>query len=430
MIDMYKFEIFKDSSENICIKIFSYNENKERIIQGNEALSIIKEIHKDKIKGFYELVDGDVASIMLEDCVITIKPFYEIINTTNFNKLRKKIIKYQEKNKCTTNLRKKVSRIIKNSSKCIIPLTLTATMALSAGVSGVLSMVNDKKGEDDLLSKNKYIDYSDHGITIEDAINQKKLELFSESLNNPEVMKSENASNINNEKQELIKQNEINEENDILINLSYEDMSETDKAVYARDNYINIIEKYSNMYGLDSRLVLGIATQERGVHSNVMDDGGGTGLMQVQNEVWEYREMNAFNFETMEYESFFITPEMISDVETNIKIGCCILQNCLREMNYNIIAAIQCYNFGSPNMWTVLGAYADDTNKTIEEILNDPNDIGWMDYRTLITIEELDYVEKVLSWIGNDLNFKVLKNNEEAVSINIKNDQYASVKKY
>ena len=79
--------------------------------------------------------------------------------------------------------------------------------------------------------------------------------------------------------------------------IDYYDRSVNDKAQKTRELYGNIIEKYANMYGLDPSLVLALATQERGVHSSVMDRGGATGLMQIQNSIWVGKSVTAYNFE-------------------------------------------------------------------------------------------------------------------------------------
>ena len=91
-------------------------------------------------------------------------------------------------------------------------------------------------------------------------------------------------------------------------------------------------------------------------------------------------------------------------------------------MNYNIVAAIQCYNMGYGNMQTILKTYAVDTNRTVDQILNDKNDTGWLDYRYLVTQGDQEYVEHVLSWIGDDLDISVLKDNKEPVCLNIQSN--------
>jgi serine/threonine protein kinase len=93
--------------------------------------------------------------------------------------------------------------------------------------------------------------------------------------------------------------------------------------------------------------------------------------------------------------SFVGTPEYVAPEVINGKdgfhkgvdfwsLGCMIFQNCMGYMKYNTIAAIQCYNMGYGNMMKILSAYATDNNKTIDEVLLDTTDLGWLQYRHLI----------------------------------------------
>ena len=160
-------------------------------------------------------------------------------------------------------------------------------------------------------------------------------------------------------------------------------------------------------------MVTAVATQERGVHSSVMDKGGATGLMQIQNSVWVGHEVSAYNFDTGKKERFEVTNEMLGNVETNIKIGCMILQNAMEYMNYNVLAGIQCYNMGYGNMNKILTECAMKNGTTKQAILNDPNNISWMDYRDIISVGDQKYAEHVLSWIGPNVNIKVSTNNKD-----------------
>lgn len=204
--------------------------------------------------------------------------------------------------------------------------------------------------------------------------------------------------------------------------LDYEDRSNTQKANFARENYGDMIEKYANMYGLDANLMLGIATQERGVHSSTQDKGGATGLMQVQNSVWIGHEIDAYNFETGKYDRFKVTKEMIGDLETNIQLGCMIFQDCLGYVDYNIPMAVQCYNFGIGNMNKVINYYAKETGQTKEDVLNNQNDIGWMDYRDIISNGDPNYVNNVFSWIGNEFDISVTKKDNTIVNMSVSNN--------
>lgn len=201
--------------------------------------------------------------------------------------------------------------------------------------------------------------------------------------------------------------------------IEYEDRSDTSKAKNTRERYGKIISKYANMYGLDANLMIALATQERGTHSETMDRGGATGLMQIQNSVWVGQTISGYNFETGKIDKIKITEENIGDLETNIRIGCMCFQNCL-DMSYgNILIALQMYNFGYGNMSKVITTYAYETNQTKEEIYANQYDIGWLEYTNIIQVGDSNYVKNVLSWLGrlNQLAIKRKTSGDRSVTV-------------
>ena len=94
-----------------------------------------------------------------------------------------------------------------------------------------------------------------------------------------------------------------------------------------------------------------------------------------------------------------------------------IFQNNMKEMKNNVIAAIQCYNMGYPNMEKILKAYSNKTGKSINEILLDINDYGWLDYRNIVKKGDDNYVENVMRWIGENAELGTYINNGEEVDL-------------
>ena len=92
-------------------------------------------------------------------------------------------------------------------------------------------------------------------------------------------------------------------------------------------------------------------------------------------------------------------------------------QNCLDYMDNNVLAAIQCYNYGFGNMQTVLKEYSSQTGMTREEILADVSNCDWMDCRYVISknIGDSEYIEHVLSWLGPQINTDVTVDNKPVV---------------
>lgn len=203
--------------------------------------------------------------------------------------------------------------------------------------------------------------------------------------------------------------------------IDYTDRSSSQKLETARELYGNMINKYAHTYGLDPELVLALATQERGVHSSEKDPGGATGLMQIQNSVWVGSDLTAYNFSTESYEKIKVTKEKIQDCETNIKIGCMILQNMIKAKDYNIVAGLLSYNMGGYSVDKILNQYQKENEITRQEVLSNQNDCGWLAYRDIIKIGDRDYVQHVLSYMGNDINTYVIKPNGERVEVSIKN---------
>lgn len=179
-------------------------------------------------------------------------------------------------------------------------------------------------------------------------------------------------------------------------------------------------------FGLDDNLLLAIGTQERGVHSDVKDPLGGIGLMQVQYDVWinktvSYLERNP-NTGEFEKKSITITDAMLKDLKSNIEVGSIILQTYLKIAKYNIPVAIQMYNMGDGALKSILRTYGSTCGKTLDEVLGDPMDLGWTEYRYL-KIGDKKYLEKVNQWAENP-TYRVLNlDTQEPVSFAFTNDQ-------
>lgn len=196
-----------------------------------------------------------------------------------------------------------------------------------------------------------------------------------------------------------------------IVNLDFNDYSDTQKATTTKEKYYDLICEIAPLYGIDSNLMLGLCTQEGTEHKPGINKGGAIGLTQIQASVWLDKDLNEtyyiLNTETGEYELHNfgrITLDDCNDLRMNIHIGCRILQNCLRTCNYNLTAALQMYNMGYNTLFSMIDSYAKSCGKTRKEVLNNPNDLGWMNYRKLKGDD--GYAERVNSWIDkNDFTF-------------------------
>ena len=112
--------------------------------------------------------------------------------------------------------------------------------------------------------------------------------------------------------------------------------------------------------------------------------------------------LKAYNYETNSEEKIHITLDKLKDVDFNIKVGCAIFQNYLNQMNGNVIAAIQSYNMGPGSVKKIISTYASATGKTYDEVLNNFEDINWLDYRNSSYPGDPDYVEHVSRYYNSD----------------------------
>lgn len=185
--------------------------------------------------------------------------------------------------------------------------------------------------------------------------------------------------------------------------LEFGDESETPKAIKTRELYYDTFEICARDYGLDAEMLLGVATQERGIHSPIEDPNGGIGIMQVQYDVWNDKDITYYklNKETGNFDqhTLHITDELLKDPTTNIHIGAMILQNYLIYTKYNLPQAIQSYNQGNGAVDNIVSSYCQVTGKDFKEVRYDPEDLGWLDYRYLEPGDPL-YLENVNKWLS------------------------------
>ena len=218
---------------------------------------------------------------------------------------------------------------------------------------------------------------------------------------------------------------EVQEEKVNPFTLETEDLTGSEKYQNAKENYYDLIEKYANEYGLDPMVMLALATQERGVHSETVDSGGGLGLFQIQIEGgwnWNNENVSAFNFRTNEEETV-TTKEKASTLEYNIKYGCMLFQNALREQNYNVPRAIQCYNYGSTYMDQVISECCRDTGYSRSDI-SDPTNLIWTNYRSVIKNGDDRYLENVLRYLPNDTQIEFKKPSGETITMTFENETF------
>ena len=181
--------------------------------------------------------------------------------------------------------------------------------------------------------------------------------------------------------------------------LCYEDRTDKEALKNVMDSYYNLIDNISNEYGIDPQIMCAIAAQESsGIH-NVNIGGPAMGLMQIELSVWNGNSITAFNHKTNSLETLNITTEKLKDVEFNIRAGCMIFQDCIKQSNYNLELAIQMYNYGPGNINRAIKmCYGDDY--TYKKLLENYDD-GWLNYRENIQAGDSEYLEHIISYVMN-----------------------------
>lgn len=353
------------------------DKDKIKRVKRRDAWEFIKEISADEITNF-QLKDG-VINFNLNKIAVEIKDYKKIRYSDYFSEINSLIKK---------NSYNKKIRIIKSKKANRNRSIAVGAAVVIIGVPLFLSNVFAKEEAKDF----KFALPQPTGISTE---------LTTNTVSNDIVEKP------------------VVEDDTCYVNINYDNRSNTEKAIFTREKYGEIITKYANMYGIDPDLMIAVATQESGVHTEYTGGSGATGLMQIENEIWINNSVTAFNYETGEKDTIYITEENIDDLDINIQTGCMIMQQSLKYMDNNPIAGIECYNKGYGNMDTIINGYANECGITKEEVLTNTEDIGWLEYRNTISAGDPNYIENVLSWYGENIsiNFKDENGNDQVINI-------------
>lgn len=196
-----------------------------------------------------------------------------------------------------------------------------------------------------------------------------------------------------------------------------------EEAINNAKRYENLFAKYAHRYGMDKNLLMAMAAQEGGgLHEENLRSGlPAAGIMQIEKAVFIGERIQAYNFETGKMDYITVTPELLNDVESNIKIGTMILRDCIENSNYNIPLSTQTYNMGYGNIANILNACSNGTNKSLDYMYNNPNYNGWLDYRNIVSVGDSKYVEHVFSYLQPNTELSVLRRDGSKVSVNISN---------
>lgn len=408
---MMKYELGLGKDDSLLLYTL---DNDIKMLKGLQAYEMLKKIIS---KPIINVCDNNRNLILkYKDYDLVIYNAEELIKKTGLNVIIKNIERHIVKEKFTKTKKYKITRENKYSGMKIVAMGLACTMLITS----FMFMTNVKGAQDIKFDyyDYKYVNTIDEDLEKnEETVDDESESVTFENLDFEDI--KESSTTENTEEKETIDYNSISNEEKVTIN--YSDRSNEEKIEKTKIYYSELINKYAYEYGLDSSLVMAIATQERGVHSTDIDPTGAIGLMQIQYNVWANEIISAYNFATGQMETLNVDSERLSDVDYNIKIGCMILQNNMLNMRYNTLAAIQCYNMGYGNMQNILTVYSNYCGRSVDEILNDEFDIGWLEYRNIVQGGDKEYIEHVLSWLGDDVNLEIIKNDGTVVNVSITN---------
>ena len=183
----------------------------------------------------------------------------------------------------------------------------------------------------------------------------------------------------------IIDEEYLYEDDKPVYSFDYEDRSNSEKSNYAKENYTDLVNKYATTYGLDSKLVMAILTQENAYNEINNSNIGANGVMQIES-IWNGYDISAYNYETSNVDKERIDSSSLANPEYAIKIGCMILNNQYMTL-YNkyylngnitkdevIIATVISYNKGITAICNLINNYGKDFTSHISETLGGDND--------------------------------------------------------
>ena len=377
-----------------------YRNNKivRKLAKGKE-LEILKDVIEKNKLGYWPRY-GNATFNNRVDIIISlyeIKRDKMLKKNTNKNATTKK---FNDKDieKLATNKKKKLTgkKVNRKKSKVIVPQKVAIAVVMGAiiGVGGVkLSNNNENKRKEPT------------NISYEEVKNSDDVDVI-----------TYDDGDMYDYKEEV--------ENDTNSNyLEFDYYSDSDKKISNNDientlRYKDIFDKYGHEFGIDSNLLIALATNESsGIHDIDYDEPD-IGIMQIEWSVWLNKKVKAYNYEKNEFDSLIITNDVIESLEGNIKAGTMILQeNINKTVRYGyddklinasdiLPYSLQRYNMGVGNMQKLLRMGGD-----------------WKDNRNEITAGDSKYFEHVLAYL------KLLDNGED-IKINSFDEDTKEIKKW
>ena len=391
------------------------DEERSTTLNSKQTLELLKNITLNDSK-FIKLED-DTLTFLNDGYAFTINNAKEIRNiSTNVDKLYSYVtitlnrIKQKEKYKENTLVNLKI-----NSKRVLLSSTLLASSLFITGTNKQIDTITNKNEATSIENDNSKL------FQIKDEVLDNIIKELDEisALNNKEMNELSNYDNINNNIEEVY--------------LNYETLN--DERMKVVENVVNkygdTINKYSNKWGLDPRLVTAIISQESG--------GRETNIGQIEFDIVKNEVLNVYNFETNEYNKIlftdtvgndpsiiYITKEDLNNPITNISCTCILLRHNLDLFNNHLMASLTAYNQGYGTVIKLIDneVYLNNLDNR-NDILNHQSDISFVN--TLANIDSNNgdelYASNVMKYLLNPeepLKIKTIKDgNVETINIRV-----------
>ena len=205
--------------------------------------------------------------------------------------------------------------------------------------------------------------------------------------------------------------------------LRYDDLTNTNTYIGAYEDYYSIVEKYANKWGISPNIIMAMLTQESA--------GKKVNLMQIQFDSWHDQVLTEYDFVNGRYQSIVltdtpekyagqnitvITREDLNNKVTNISVACVILRYCLEQMDFNVLAAIQAYNLGCPNMDKVMNETSRNVGISVDDLLSDQTNTEFTNYTHIVDCGDPNYVTNVFRYLTDgEITIQIL-NEDGSVS--------------
>lgn len=250
------------------------------------------------------------------------------------------------------------------------------------------NFLNDRNLTSKPIEPNSNVNTGDTSSSSLDELNDGDREYVSDERTNAEEL--EDLLNENDKKGSLYIDKEYT--------LDFKDRTDLEKKNHAELYYYNTINKYAKMFGVSSQLMLGIAIQNSSPGTNLANNRGGEGLMQIHYDDLKNTYVYAYNYQLGTRDKLLVDDDKAKEYENNVKIGCMLFQNCLEYMNYNVIAALCAYNWGYADTDKVLNEYAASVGLTREKVL-DGTSTKWVDLYEGNRGNDMAFPRMVLSYL-------------------------------